>query len=85
MCKKCEDTWSLGGFVEFLNAILKEGKKVQNENQGYKLEEDGLKKNNVYACSKVLLADNFESVCTWKRYSLAMNILRRVRKVIPEL
>ena len=33
----------LGGFVEFLNAIVNRVKKVQNEKQGYKLEEYGLK------------------------------------------
>ena len=60
-----------------MNGIVNEGKRVQNENQGYKMEEDGFK-NNVHAGSTVLRADNFESVCTWKRYPLAMNIFRRM-------
>ena len=84
LCRKYKDSWSLGGFFETLNAIVNEGKKVQNENQGCKMEENWLK-SNVSAGSAVLLADNFESVCTWKRYSLAMNIFWRVWKVILDL
>jgi hypothetical protein len=39
-------------------------------------------KSNVYAGSSLLLADNFELICTWNCYLLAMNIFRRVWKVI---
>ena len=58
---------------------MDEVKKVQNEKQGYKLEEDGLK---ITCMQAALLADNFPSVCASKCYSLAVSIFRRVWKVI---